>query len=325
MPYEVNPEKDCANCSFGKCVAYIRTQSKKMKDRNTLYRMSQKKSMACTFDRGIPISLEESASGPKFSELTEQCVENSKKAGSYISKYEPEHFGEVEAEFQLTSAQIGKVKGDVFEILIISTLWNLCIEENKKREPGNKLGVLSLGDNYRIETIFEESSSSTFINFQENLNKNGTSLSYSTPDLIIFKYSDSSIDDYFSSRIENLSLENQEKMSRAQREIIGKLKPCDIFLAAGIKTSIRSDRMYQLLFEANSWKTIWRSAFNTEPSEYHAIAGQVYGANPEKLNSVEFTSLIDDGKNPQKAIDDYRTVDNPIEIKKWFESVISRI
>lgn len=325
MPYEIAPEINCRNCPFDKCVTYIRQESKKMKDRNTLYRMSQKKSMACTFDSEIPGSPGSSIDEYKLSDLTEKCVENSKRAGLYISQNEPEHFGEVEESFHLTPAQTGKVKGDIFETLVIANLWNLCIEKNRERKLGNKLGVLSLGDNYDIETIFEDHSSSTFRVFQEKLNSNGTSLSYSTPDLIIFKYSDPIIDTYFSRKIENLSLKNQEMMSRAQREIVGKLSPSDIFLAAGIKTSIRSDRMYQLLFEANAWKSIWRSAFSTEPSEYHAISGQVYGANHNKLKSVEFTSLVGNQENPKKAIDDYRIVETPIDLKNWFNSVVTRI
>ena len=326
MPFELNPKQDCLNCEHGKCVSYIREQSKRMKDRDTQYRLAQKSSMACTYDRGIPgISRVFSGSTP-LNEYVNKCIGNGVLAGQYIEANEPEHFGEVEASFSLTSGQIGKVRGDIFETLVRAVLWNSCrfMNKNNRASAPNVFstfdskevyGAITLGDNYDLKKLFTPSAAEVFLNFEKELEKNSTSFCYSTPDLIVFKCKDETMANFFSQEVSNLSIANQDLLSTSRSEIEGKLNPEDIVLAAGIKTSIRSDRMYQLLFEANAWKAIWRVIYDIKPSKYYSLIGQSYGADPKKLNSIEFTSL--NGQRA-KAIDGLIHISTPDDLINWF-------
>jgi hypothetical protein len=326
MPFELNPKKDCLNCKYGKCVSYIREQSKRMKDRDTQYRLAQKSSMACTYDKGIPgLSAMFSGSIP-LNEYVNRCISNGVLAGQYIEADEPEHFGEVETSFSLTSGQIGKVRGDIFETLVRAILWNSCSYMNKnnnysapnvfnKFDSEDIYGAITLGDNYDLKKLFTPASAKIFRDFENQLEKNGTSFCYSTPDVIVFKCKDKAMGDFFSQEIHNLSISNQDLLATSRSQIEGKLNPEDIVLAAGIKTSIRSDRMYQLLFEANAWKAIWRVIYGVEPSKYYSLIGQSYGADPKKLNSIEFTSL--NGKIT-KAIDGLIHISTPDALINWF-------
>jgi len=332
MPFNVTPSNDCQNCRYGLCVTYIREQSKRMKDRDTQYRLAQKASMACTFESGVPgFELNNLHSTP-LTDLANKCIQNGKLAGKFIESNLPHHFGaNVEEPFSLTSGQIGKVRGDIFETLTRAILWNssllfsgdykgACNKEITDLltglKPNGRYAAITLGDNYDLKKLFNKEASKEFKKFEDHLKKKGTSFCYSTPDLVVIKCNDQ-IWPKFSKSIDSLSIDNQNMISSIKHEIEGKISPSDVVLAAGVKTSIRSDRMYQLLFEANAWKAIWRKIYDLEPSKYYSLIGQSYGADPIKLNSVEFTSLSSTA-DESKAIDGLVHFSTPLDLIKWY-------
>ncbi len=331
MPFSANPPTDCKNCQYELCVSYIREQSKRMKDRNTLYRLAQKKIMACTFEDGIPGFNKNNLGLHTLSNLVNTCVRNGIMAGEYIEKEIPAHFGQnVESAFSLTPGQIGKVRGDIFEMLSRAILWNtnLCLSNSyighiessiSDLLTNNKMhryAAITLGDNYDLKRLFNRDASNEFQKFEQYLASKGTSFCYSTPDLVVIRCNDQ-IWSNFSHSINDLSIPNQDLLSSARLKIEGKISPDDIVLAAGIKTSIRSDRMYQLLFEANAWKSIWRKIYDLEPSKYYSLIGQSYGADPNKLNSVEFTSISSES-GVNKAIDGLVHFSTPRDLITWY-------
>ena len=58
--------------------------------------------------------------------------------------------------------------------------------------------------------------------------------------------------------------------------------------------------MYQFLFEANAWKYLWRVPLEAPPVPYHCVTAQSFGANSDKLRSIDFSAI--EGK-PSSAID----------------------
>lgn len=332
MPFNLNPEKNCSNCPYGYCVSYIREQSKRMKDRDTQYRLAQKSSMACTFEGGVPGFEANNLCFEPLSDLVDQCINNGKIAGGFIERHMPQHYGNnVEEPFSLTSGQIGKVRGDIFEVLSRAILWNSSLfisgsyrgainpsikELLLNSGINGKYLAITLGDNYDLKNLFSSEAAREFRKFEDHLKKQGTSFCYSTPDLVVVKCPDD-IWQKFTKPINTLSVSNQDMLASIRREIEGRVSPSDVILAAGIKTSIRSDRMYQLLFEANAWKAIWRKIYNLEPSKYYSLIGQSYGADPVKLNSVEFTSLSDKSE-ATKAIDGLVHFSTPFDLISWY-------
>ena len=95
-------------------------------------------------------------------------------------------------------------------------------------------------------------------------------------------------------------------------------------LALAIKTSIRSDRMYQFLFEANAWKFVWHRAFRIEPSRFYCVVTGTYGTNPDKLNSVDFSS-VSKKQGASKAIDGMTKLTSPFDLIDWFTGVIQSL
>lgn len=345
MPYKIIPDVDCKKCVH-RCVSYIREQSKRMKDRDTQYRLAQKLSMACTYDSFVPGFDHIGLGSTPLIELAAKCVTNGMCAGKFLEKVIPSHFGEnVETSFALTSGQVGKVQGDVYEMLSRSILWNSSLYlSNLYNEDesisyaamqilGSKIAnnnndfhylPITLGDNYDLKKLFSPYAKNLFTTFEKSLENKGTSFCYSTPDLVVIKIKKNTLPQELITPIKNISIYNQDLLSTAREYIQGKIEPEDIILAAGIKTSIRSDRMYQLLFEANAWKAIWRAIYDIEPSQYHGLIGQSYGANPKKLNSIEFTSLGKNNDNYSKAIDQLTLVSTPFDLMAWFANSITK-
>lgn len=343
MPFRIPDFKICKNCEYGHCVQYIREQSKKMKDRDTQYRVAQNIIMECAFSNAVPGFSDEFDSRISFEEILDQVVDNAKGAGLFLEKLKPNFFGKAEMPFFLTSQQLGKVRGDVYEMICRAVIWNSCAYTNQKlrkklsknwvRVPpqlkamkrSEPLAVITLGDNYDLKKLLNPEGAEILHNFEERLKSHGTSLAYSTPDLVGIDLTGmpSDVIEIFSREITSLNSENQKTLSTCRALLEGSVKPEAVRFAAGLKTSIRSDRMYQLLFEANAWKFIWRRVFDVRNSKYYSIIGQSYGADPTKLHSLEFHWEAADDFKAAKAVDGLIQIQNPDDLINWFVSAAS--
>jgi len=328
MPFRLSPPQICATCVYGHCISYIREQSKKMKDRDTQYRLSQAKITACAFDSWIPGGAGCPSIGQPFSYYLEQVEANAKLAGNTLETQPLGFFGKTEKRFFLTDAQLAKVRGDVFEMICRAILWNRCAENNRalKNRGASSLpfpiAAVTLGDNYDLRKLFIPSVVKQLQAFLDALRERAISLSYSTPDIIGVNIETLGADviAHFSADIPNLSIQNQERLTQGRQLLEGKIRPEHVVFACGIKTSIRSDRMYQFLFEANAWKYIWRRVFRVPVCRYHSVMTQTFGADPEKLRSLDFSA--DDGPVlAERAIDSITTVLEPEGVSAWFDSV----
>jgi hypothetical protein len=297
MPFELVPQEICNRCPYGVCVTYIGDQ--KFKDRATHYRIAQNTGMSCAFDSWIPGFTAIENSNTSWDYFTDRVAINAEKAGIYLEDMGA--FQSFKHRFSLTSGQKAKVAGDVFELLSRAILWNCCVEINtttQESQNGSKLiAAITLGDNYDLNKLFMEDESQKLSAYEERLRQQDTRLCYSTPDLIVVDITNLPPEkrEQFGRKIDNLNPDNQRLLSNSCTLLEGHVRPADLLFAAGVKTSIRSDRMYQLLFEANAWKFIWREIFEAKPSRYYTIIGsQPYGVNIEKLRSVDFTSAQND-------------------------------
>ncbi len=336
MPRILDTATHCKACPHGYCVTYIREQSKKMKDRDTLYRVRQIPGMACAFEDYIPGFSKTHSSKSRLIEYAELVVANAKLAGNFVEANDPEFFGKVEAGFIITSGQSGKVRGDVFEMLCRAVLWNCAAIIRNSADialsadffippplqaaaNGRKIALLTLGDNYDLKNLLNADSANKLRRLEEALLSKGTSIKYSTPDIVCIDTTNygTEINDHFNSIIDSLNGENQEKLARARSLIEGMVEPADIIFAGRIKTSIRSDRMYQFLYEANSWKFLWSRAFHIKPSQYYVLTSEIFGADPTKLASVDFSSLENGLDQARRAIDGVFHLDTAAALIEW--------
>jgi hypothetical protein len=340
MTLNFSIQQKCLSCPFGKCTTYIREQSKKMKDRDTLYRISQNKLMACIFDEGLP-------GAPGYAELLDDSIDSvltrmlgvALESGLLIERLEPEHYGETESGFIITKAQAGKIRGDIAEALMRAIFWNMCVEINAntrlkseacKQAPSDSretplVSIITVGDNYDLKQLFDKDSAKAIEGFEKRLAASKTGLYYSTPDFFIVNIS--SLDEQSRTKLQvpiaDLGLDSQQRLSEARYLVERKLTPDDILMVFGLKTSIRSDRMYQFLYEANGFKAVWRGAFNSVPPRYLSVMTRTFGANYNKLSSAEFLSLLEEF--PSKAIDHVVHGESIREIRDSLSSELIKI
>ena len=246
----------------------------------------------------------------------EQLVANAKTAGAALQELGV--FSKTEKPFFLTEAQIGKVRGDIFETVCRALLWNCCAAQNTARR-ASPIAVLSLGDNYDLRKLFTPESGQKLDAYTAALAKKDISLSYSTPDLIVLDLArlPQKARLHFKEPISDLSLASQDRMDSSRKIVEGSVTPGDVILACGLKTSIRSDRMFQFLFEANAWKFIWRRVFSLPACPYYSITSQTFGADPGRLRSIDFSGL-GGADTATRAIDSVTEISSPADVQQWF-------
>ena len=337
MPFNVKPAADCADCPYGYCLEYVGDQE--FKDRNTAFRLNQTPGWRCAFDNFVPGSERDPFDEEDYSVYVEQVIENAEKAGEYLFEDDADHWTDIDPdEFFLTAGQKGKVRGDTYEILVRAELWNCCAAwntynrddewvEDDREEPDvdldEPLGVITLGDNYDIERLFTPEYKAVFDEIIDQLEKQGLQLSLSTPDAIVIRLNNLPDDeqDVFHQHIEQIDTETLDWLEWSRERVEGHLRPQDIIAAIGIKTSIRSDRKYQFIFEANAWMSIFRSLFGADNQRYYTFVTESYGASEDKVNKAVWLPSIrfeDDSVHAEPAVENVLMMESPDQTEDWF-------
>lgn len=333
VPFNVEPDVDCADCPYGYCVEYVGDQE--FKDRNTAFRLNQTPGWKCAFDSFVP-GFENDPFNEDYDFYVQQLIENATNAGDYL--FETDHWGDITPEeFFYTAQQTGKVKGDSYEFLVRAILWNCCAYWNQymksetweldqptpDTELDEPIGVITLGDNYDIQRLFTSEFRTLYLEIMDQLEEQGTNLSLSTPDAVVFRTRNLPEEkrEYFEEVIDSINEDEVERLEKSREHVEGHLVPSDIIAAIGIKTSIRSDRLYQLIFEANAWHTIFRTLFGADSQRYYTMTTQSYGANEQKVNDAVWLPSIHiaDGEvHAQPAIEDVINMMSPQQTIDWF-------
>lgn len=339
MPFDMRGKTDmCLNCPYGYCVSYIGNQN--FRDRETTYRISQDNLLTCMFDDGLPDDPSHNSYGFSLSSILDMAIHNVRLAG--IELESSGHFTktlldgeEVREGFSLTKQQIGKVRGDIYEVILSVLVWNALYDLSNSPSDYLKTinlelnvlgelpiyGLISLGDNYSFLKLMDERSSDKLTLFLNKLTESDTHLTFSTPDLMLIDLSqvDIEIRNYFNCKIIDLSkTRGRLKLREAVRLIESvKVSAHSITHAIGVKTSIKSDRVLQLLYEANAIKFIWHTAFDSSQINYYAIGLSRDGVDITRFNSVSFSTPLGRDAKYSRAIDGSGLVEDLDDIRKW--------
>ena len=97
------------------------------------------------------------------------------------------------------------------------------------------------------------------------------------------------------------------------KDLEGKIGPSDLLMAIAIKRTMRSDRLYQPLFEANILKYLIQGVMGARTFRFHVYTGSNEGADVEgQYKAASLVSLML-GKQPERAIDKLMLSTNPIQ------------
>lgn len=229
-------------------------------------------------------------------------------------------FGE---SFNVKSSAIAKVEGDVFELLEAGALWNAAAAWNRYMSSGvwdssafrkpvgsvptpmGQVAIVKLPRGYDATKFFKPEVRSNIQEFERKLNSQGMELGLSSPDIVGVRLPQplpASLS-RFLDPVDNLNPSNLRLLEEGYRLLEEKIDGVGFLLAIAVKRTIRSDRLYQPLFEANVLKYLIEDVLRGAAFRFYAHMNSFAGANVEgHYKAASLLSLIRGGA-PSKAID----------------------
>lgn len=339
MPFEVDPEQDCEDCPYGYCVSY---NPKGREDRNPRFTLHKYVAWTCAFDNFVP-GFEGDDYDEDYDFYVDQMISNSRKAGEHL--FDIGHFDETfddagieyPEEFQFSSSGVGQVRGDTYEMLVRATFWNACAYWNQYVETGewpldrpepdiefnDKLCIFTLGDQYTLKHLFDEEYRELYDKIEDQLNEQDAVFEFSKPDALVVRLANlpDEAEEVFSTPFQNLDKEKKDLLQEATDYVEGHIRPQDMIAAIASKTSGRADRNYQVVFEANAWKSLFNTLFQMNPRKYYMVIPGLYGSDVGKsVATVWLPSMeIEDGEiTAESAIEEDVLMESPSETLDWF-------
>ncbi len=280
--------------------------------------------MDCALDSFVPGTDGDPDPGRSFLAYRTQAYTNVERAGK-IAWTE---------EFQLTTAQKGKVDGDIYEMMEAAALWNAAAAWNTFMDTGiwpssvfsqpqhavptpqRKVAIVKMARGADTTLLLNPHARAEYEAFANALQQREMELKLSTPDILGVRMPDPMPDGFavFMQPLPNLTFASQEIIETAWQGIQGMLEGRHFLFAIAVKTSARSDRLYQALFEANVLKYILGYVLRGPAIRFQAHMESFQGADVVgRYRAASMTSLLAGG-TPMKAIDDTHRALSPRDV-----------
>ncbi len=270
--------------------------------------------MDCALDAFVPGTDSDPDPTRTFAEYRQQAYANVDVAGQAIWP----------GEFKLTASQKAKVDGDIYETLEAAALWNAgavwntfmdtgeWVSEvftqpaNAVPSPARKVAIVKMARGADTTLLLNDKARAEYKAFEAALQTKGMELKLSTPDILGLRIPDPIPEGFnpFLSPLPDLTYFHQEVLDTAWEGIQGSLEGRHFLFAIAVKTSTRSDRLYQALFEANVLKYILGYVLRGPAIKFHAHLETFANADVRgRYKAASMTSLLAGG-TPSKAIDE---------------------
>lgn len=317
FPSDPNPQAQsvvCLDChaAGNSCLADLRG-GKAAKGRRTEFQIGQARVVDCAMDGFVPGSDGDPDPSRTFQEYRTQALSNTNRAGELIWP----------GKFRLTEAQKAKVDGDIYEMMEAAVLWNAAAAWNRFMDtgvwtsrvftqppsavptPARKVAIVKMARGADTTKLLNDKARAEYRAFETALEAKGMELRLSTPDILGLRIPDPAPPGFepFLRPLTSLSSANQLKLETAWQGIQATLEGRHFLFAIAVKTSTRSDRLYQALFEANVLKYILGYVLRGPAIRFHAHLETFANADVKgRYRAASMTSLLAGG-TPNKAID----------------------
>jgi hypothetical protein len=285
----------------------------RVKGRDTKFQVIQQRLLDCAFGDFVPGTDSDPAPGRLSRDYRTRATQNVLRSGQI-------NFG---PEFRASQQQLAKVDGDVYELMEAATLWNAAAVWNSYMDTGvwtsgsltcppdaiatptRKVAIIKMARGADTTKLLNPAARAAYAAFEVALSRDGMELKLSTPDILGVRIPDPTPPGYeqFLSPLPDLSRASQEHLETAWQRIQGTLEGRHFMFAIAVKTSTRSDRLYQALFEANVLKFIIGYVLRGPAIKFHAHLESFAGSDVVgRYKAAAMTSLLAGG-TPSKAID----------------------
>lgn len=294
--------------------------------RKTEFRLSQYNALAYTFDAAIPGWGPPGLTSMPFKELVTQPIANAKAEG--VMRYG--------SDFKVEQAAVSKVTGDIYETVTSAILWNAAARWNSymrggswpaqprykkpavKQSPANQVAVLNLPRRYDWVRLLEPKASKKIQEFRTELSGVDLSMPTSTPDLALVGLPQQFRgDNFWATPVASLSRSNQTLLGGAKDVLEGRITPDGMMLAMALKTSLRSDRLYQPLYEANIMKFLLEGNLGASEVDFEVHVLSYSGTRAvETYSAATLYSVA--SPNPTRAVRELYVPKNAGEVVQRF-------
>jgi hypothetical protein len=303
----------CAACHASGRGCLIDTRGTAARGRTTEFQLTQRRVMDCAFDLFVPGTDGDPDPARPFSGYRSQAYANVRRAGAVIWP----------VGFQLSKQQVAKVDGDIYEMMEAAALWNAGAAWNQFMDTGiwnssvfkqpptavptptRKVAIVKMARGADTTKLLSPSARAEYRAFEGALQSGGMELRLSTPDILGLRMPDPMPNGFapFLQPLPDLTAPSQDVLETAWQGIQGTLEGRHFLFAIAVKTSTRSDRLYQALFEANVLKYILGYVLRGPAIRFHAHLETFDGADVVgRYKAASMTSLLAGG-TPAKAID----------------------
>jgi len=233
-----------------------------IRGRTTQFRLMTQNILSYTFDQWVPgFSPSHVYNTTDIRELVQQGIDNADHEGLM-------RFAE---DYRVTGNAKAKVLGDLYETITTAMLWNAAAMWNTYMATGNWTGsprytkptcppkptrqvaALNLPRGYDWVRLLTSKATEAIAAVRAPLAARGLTIPTSTPDIaiVVLPDDDAREDDHWRTPLPNLRSDHQTVLTSAHALLAGGIEPGELILAIAAKRSLRSDRLYQPLYEAN--------------------------------------------------------------------------
>ncbi|RZU21753.1 Cfr10I/Bse634I family restriction endonuclease [Streptomyces sp. BK239] len=281
MPFAFSQVETKALKEEDRCITDLRDAP--IRNRTTKFRLAQQNMLAYTFPSFIPGFAAAGINNMPYAEIISRPLENAKDEGKLL----------YDVDFSVSSSAEAKVAGDIFEIVSSAVMWNAAAWWNRymiggawgvtpryakpktQPSPSRQVAVLNLPRDYDWVQLLVPEARDKISEIRNGLGDKSLGLPTSTPDLAVVVVPEELRGlDLWSTPLPNLNHPAQSELREAHKLVQGRIEPGEIILAVAFKKSLRSDRLYQPLYEANVMQLLLEGRLGAPRVEFevHTLA-----------------------------------------------------
>ena len=183
---------------------------------------------------------------------------------------------------------------------------------------GRQVAVLNLPRNFDWVKLLTPEATGKITSLRDELGADGLRLPTSTPDLAVVVLPESRRDiDLWRTELPDLSKTNQAELQGAYKYLRGEIEPGEILLAVAFKVSLRSDRLYQPLYEANIMQLLLEGQLGAPRVEFEVHTLQHFGtAARTTYEAASLFSVLEPDRVKHKAVRELYVPGNAQELAK---------
>ncbi|WP_435769733.1 Cfr10I/Bse634I family restriction endonuclease [Nocardioides sp. SYSU DS0651] len=301
-----------------------------VRNRTTQFRLAQQNILAYTFDSWIPgFSNSVVYNTTAVGDLVMQGILNADMEGQL----------RFQQDYSVQGNAKAKVLGDLYETITSAMLWDAAAMWNEYMvsgqwngnpryrrpttapRPTRQVAVLNLPRGYDWVRLLNAQARQAIDGVRQPLEAQGLTIPTSTPDIAVVVLPDqqAQADQTWRTPLGSLGLTQQATLSHAYSALAGRIEPGEMILAIAAKRSLRSDRLYQPLYESNIMQLLLEHFLGAPRVDFEVHTLSVEGTAAIGIYSAATIYAVATGApNIHRAVRELYIPTNPVEFVTRF-------